>query len=219
MMKRKYYWTNYLKENKILKQNSTLSIFLYFFISIANPLSAQSNQSIAKEQLNQMKGSFILVRLKTDSLKIAALEKNGFIEEAEKQKQQLYLENKETILSFAKTFDFCPVYFFYSSSTDNIRSGKIEGHVFDSNLKMVDGELLKTQPFFTAKFGKTENLGIHALILMDHYFVPLKSPFPFYQRQYVFFSLFKQGKGTIAKRLNKKLKEQYEVWNDPEWGF
>lgn len=202
-----------------MKLSPSLYLILFFFVSIASPLSAQSNQQIAKEQLNQMKASFILVRLKTDSLKIEALKKNGFTEEAEKQKLELYQENKEILLSFAKTFDFCPVYFFYSSSMDNIRSGEIVGHVFDSNLKIVDQDLLKAQPFFTAKFGKTKNLGIHALILMDHYFVPLKSPFPFYQRQYVFFSLFKQGKGTIAKRLNKRLKEQYKVWNDPERGF
>ncbi len=194
-----------------------LTLLALFFLSLS--VCAQSDSEIAKDQLNKMKNSFILVRLKTDSLKIHTLEKDGYKEEAEKVKKDLYNENRETILSFSKTFDFCPVYFFYSNSSDQIRKGNLIGNVFDYELNLVKKELLSSQTFFTAEFGKTKNLGIHGLILMDNFFVPLKSPFPFYQRQYVFFSMVKQSKATIAKRLNKRLTEQYKTWNNPEWGF
>lgn len=193
------------------------SFLICVFLGIS--VFAQSNLENSKQQLFQMKNSFILVRLKTDSLKIKALEDNGFHKEAEKVKIALYKENRETVLSFAKTFDFCPVYFFYSSASEKIRIGEISGNVFDNNLNIVEEEHIQSRPFFTAEFGKTGNSGIHALILMDHYFVPLKSPFPFFQRQYLFFSLIKQGKGKIAKKLNNRLKDQYEIWNDPKWGF
>tara|TARA_R110002096_G_scaffold132768_2_gene283235 strand:- start:72319 stop:72819 length:501 start_codon:yes stop_codon:yes gene_type:complete len=166
-----------------------------------------------------MKEGFILVRLKTDSLKIASLEKNGYAKEAEKVKLDLYKENKEILLSFAKTFDFCPVYFFYSNHSKEIQSGDIKGKIFDYNLKLVEQEQITGKTHFVAKFGKTENLGIHALILMDSFFIPLKSPFPFYQRQYTFFSLVKLSKARVAKKLNKRLHDQYEIWTNPRWGF
>lgn len=195
------------------------SICLFFLLFFSLPIFAQTAQKDAKKHLNEMKNGFILVRLKTDSLKIKALEKGGFLKEAKKAKLKLYKDNKETILSFAKTFDFCPVFFFYSDKSEEIRKGNILGNVFDSNLKIVEEEALKSKPFFVAKFGKTENLGIHALILMDSYFIPLKSPFPFYQRQYILFSTIKLSKARIAKKLNKRLHNQYEVWTNPGWGF
>lgn len=203
----------------MVKSSTQKFLFLLACVFFSFAMSAQSDLRIAKDQLNKMKNSFILVRLKTDSLKIQSLEKQGFSDEAKKVKLDLYKENREIILSFSKTFNFCPVYFFYSNSSDKIRKGELKGIVFDFDMNVVEDELLSSKKFFTAEFGKTENLGIHGLILMDSYFVPLKSPFPFYQRQYILFSLYKQSKATIAKRLNKKLKKQYEIWNDPNWGF
>ena len=175
----------------------------------------QSDLEKAKIQLNQLKESFILVRLQTDSLKLKALESRGLHREAEILKRRQYLENREIILSFQQTFDFCPVYFFYSNKSDEIRKGNIVGNVFDYELEIVSSEKLQSETFFTAEFAKTENLGINALVLMDHFLLPLKAPFPFYQRQYVFFSMIRQGKGTMAKRFNKKLHEYHEAWNRP----
>lgn len=176
----------------------------------------QSDLDEAKKQLNQLKEGFLLVRLKTDSLKIKALESRNMQKEAERLKRNLYLENKEIILSFDQTFDFCPVYFFYSNHSGEIRKGNVSGFVFDANLRLVDADSLSSRPFFTAEFAKTENLGINALVLMDHFLLPLKAPFPFYERQYVFFSMIRQGKATMAKRFNKKLHEYHEAWNKRE---
>jgi hypothetical protein len=179
---------------------------------LAFPAVAQEDLEEAKAQLKALSKSFILVRLKTNEMKIKALEARGYTEEAELEKSKLYLENKETILSFRKTFDFCPVYFFYSNTSDDIRKGILSGNVFDHNLALIEPELLQSEVYFTAEFTETENLGIHALVLMDHYLMPLKAPFPFFERKYIFFSLIQQGKGTIAKRYNKKLYSYYEKW-------
>ncbi len=187
-------------------------LFICLSFMLAFPAVAQEDLEEAKAQLKALSKSFILVRLKTNEMKIKALEARGYTEEAELEKSKLYLENKETILSFRKTFDFCPVYFFYSNTSDDIRKGILSGNVFDHNLALIEPELLQSEVYFTAEFTETENLGIHALVLMDHYLMPLKAPFPFFERKYIFFSLIQQGKGTIAKRYNKKLYSYYEKW-------
>ena len=174
---------------------------------------AQSDIEVAQQQLKDLKQSFILVRLKTNQLAIESMEEKGLTKRAAALRHKVYLENKETILSFYQTFDFCPVYFFYSDKSDDIRNGKLSGNVFNDKLELVDSDLLEKRPFFTAEFSETENLKMDALILMDDFLLPLKAPFPFYQRRFIFFSLWSQGKGTIAKRYNKKLHKYYQLWH------
>ncbi|MGB0175822.1 MAG: hypothetical protein ACPF9D_01565, partial [Owenweeksia sp.] len=88
-----------------------------------------------------------------------------------------------------------------------------EGNVFSSRRELVDGSKLNQRPFFTAEFSQTEKLGISGLILMDQFMVPLESPFPYYERMYIFFSLVKQSKARIAERYNAKLHAFYDRYH------
>lgn len=186
--------------------------YIFFLVFLSFSSIGQKSQEKAKVQLTELKDSFILVRLKTNDLKIEALQNRGRNREAQIAKNIQYQENRETILSFEQTFDFCPIYFFYSGSSDEIRKGNLIGHVFDYELNLVDPALLQNENYFTAEFSKTENLGIDALVLMDNFLLPLKAPFPFFERKYIFFSLFAQGKGTMAKKYNKKLYDYHARW-------
>ncbi len=171
---------------------------------------AQDKAEEAKTNIQQLKQSFILVRLQTNQKKIDLLKESGREKMAQQAASEQYQENRETILSFQKTFDFCPVYFFYAPHSEAIRKGELAGVVFDYDQNEVPLEKLTTRPFFTAEFSETEKLGISALVLMDQYMVPLEDPFPYYERKYVFFSLIKQSKARMAELYNTKLKNYYE---------
>lgn len=195
--------------------NSRLNLAMIFLLPaflLSLALSGQSDQEKAKEQLQQLKNGVLLVRLKTNANSIEAYEQAGLEKEAEAARQKQYQENKEIILSFSQTFDFAPVYFFYSDASDAIRKGQFEGQVFDSKLKPVEIEKLEARPVFTGEFSQTPNTGIKGFVLMNQDMIPLKSPFPFYQRQYVFFSLITLSKAKVVERYNERLHGTYQLW-------
>ncbi len=158
------------------------NLFTVLAIFITTISTAQYTKEDAKADLQRLKEGTLLVRLRTNEASIAALESQGRKKEAEKMKEALYRENKEILLSFTQTFDFCRVYFFYAPSSDNIRDKDFEGHVFDVNLRPVPADSIGSN-IYTAEFSETENLGIKGLIVMDDNLFPLKSPFPFYQKK------------------------------------
>ncbi len=165
----------------------------------------------AKEQLILLKENMLLVRLYTDDNKIQALESKGYKEAAEQARQEQYNENRETLLAFKQTFDFCPVYFFYASKSEAITEGKLPGNVFDSELKPVAAEKLKAD-FFIGDFTTTGPTKLSGFIIKDRFFVELDDPFPFYQRKYVFFSLVELSRANMMEEYNKKLWSYYNRW-------
>ncbi len=182
---------------------------LLFSLCICLSLYGQNDE--ARQHLRQLKNSMLLVRLQTKSMSIEALEAQGRHKQAEALREKQYLENKEAVLSFRNNFDFCPVYFFYSSASDNIREGKFEGQLFNSHFQPL--ELAeKPDTFFTAEFGATPRMAIEGLIIMDQEMRPLDPPFPFFQRKHIFFSLVKLSKAKIIARLNHRLHETYQLW-------
>ncbi len=182
------------------------ALLLFFSATV----QAQEEKDDAKTIIRQVKESFILVRLQTSRKKIDLMKARGLDKEAEIATNEQYQENRETILSFENTFTFCPVYFFYAENSQEIREGKLEGHVFSGNQQMVEASRLTQRPFFTAEFAETKKMGISALVLMDQHMVPLEAPFPFYERKYIFFSLIKQSKARIAERYDARLKAYYD---------
>src|SRR5690606_29069046 len=100
-----------------------MRIFIVLLLSFASlGTQAQYKLEDAKHDLRALSESYILVRLQTKQKTIEALEKSGNTKKAKEVEQELYQENKETILSFQQTFDFCPVYFFYAEDSDDIRT-------------------------------------------------------------------------------------------------
>lgn len=190
----------------------TLRIFAtILLVALGQLATAQYNKDNAIQDLKALKDGMLLVRLKSSQNQIEALQKQGLDKEAEKRKNQQYLDNKEIILSFGTTFDFCPVYFFYDVDSKKITDGEFEGVVLNQNLSPVDPGELKSV-YRACEFSQTEKLGIHGLIMLDQYLLPLQKPFPYYQRQYVFFSLMKLSKAEVISRQNKRLWDVYEKW-------
>lgn len=183
---------------------------LFFFLIITN-ISAQYTRDDARADLLQLRKSMLLVRLHTNDAAIDYLESQGRTKEAERLRERQYLENKEIILSFSRAFDFCPVFFFYSEASNDIREGKLEGNLFSAQQQPVEPHEF-SETYYTAEFSETENLGITGLILMDDQLFPLESPFPFYQRKYTFMGLIALSKAKMIERYNQKLHATYQLW-------
>ena len=173
--------------------------------------SAQSDLSIAKEQLHQMKNGVLLVRLFTREAEIDGLKSVGRTVEAQRIAEQQHLENRDIMLSFSQVFQFCPVFFFYSHHSEDIREGKYQGKIFDSSQRLVETSEIKGT-VFTAEFSETSNTGIDGLIIMDDQLFPLEAPFPHYQREHTLFGLVSLTKAKIIHRMNNKLRDTYYLW-------
>ncbi len=186
-------------------------LFALLILFSVTPNWAQYTREDAREDLMQLKNGMLLVRLLTNQTAIESLEAQGRSKEAERLRQQQYLENKEIVLSFSKAFDFCPVYFFYSDASPHIRKGNLEGHLFNAQLEPVYASTLP-DTYYTAEFSQTENLGIKGLIVMNAQLFPLSAPFPFYQRKYVFLGIVALSKAKMVDQYNQRLHGTYRLW-------
>ena len=197
---------------KNLKSIGFLSKAISFLLACALvPLNAQDagkgkSPLNTQEFISNFRGSALLVRLQDKSQTIAVLIKKGQIKPAEQLKKEQRFQNREILLSFSQTFDFCPVYFFYSKDSEAIRSGNLEGVIFDENLNIVTQDLPK---YYTAEFGETPDLGIDGLIIRDQKLLVFDNNLPFFERRYVFFNLKERSKAEMVAAYNKRLQEYY----------
>lgn len=188
------------------KSNFIKVLFLLLCFSGLS-LSAQdeklnSSPSTTEEFVKQLKNSALLVRLQDKSKTILTLKEKGLEKEAEALAKEQRQENREILLSFSKTFDFCPVYFFYAKDSEAIRTGHLEGLVFNYKREIVS---LPLDKFFTAEFAETPDLGIDGLIIKNQNLLALDNDLPFFERRFVFFNLKERSKAEMIEAYNKKM--------------
>ena len=158
--------------------------------------------SVAKAQINLLKkGGALFVRLKTNALTISKLKQSGNMDMATQLERETKLTNKIIVASYLQELTFCPVYFFYSNTSDSVKHKKLEGIFVDSNLE-VNPAIVCNAPFYLiAESGKVYNssLGIVPesgaakaiergtptraveIIVKNRYFIQLHKPFPYFQ--------------------------------------
>jgi predicted ATPase len=176
------------------------------FIFNTNASLAQDKKPTAHENIIMLKSGALLVRLKTSTLKINALKENGRAAEANEIKVNQEKVNKSIVLAFKSNFTFCPVYFFYSNNSNDIKEGNYKGFLYD-----VDNNIDTTfsgKNYLVGEFGESKTTLIDAFFIEDKNYEQLRSPFPF---------LIKQNEGQVETRsndeivrvLNKKLNTYY----------
>ncbi len=200
--------------------------------------SYRKKRKIASQnQILQMKESVLLVRLKTVENKINALKKVGLDEKAEKVRREQEFENKSIVLAFNKYFNFCPVQFFFSNHSVDVKNRQFDGIFLDDSLQ-VDAsiKLDTTIRFMVADFSSIEQdtakylshysyetvgsdeqkkvssyytssteFDFDALRILDHNFVQLNKPFPYYT--------------AIITKRNKRSKEETSIKKPPHMGL
>ena len=194
----------------------------------------------SRQQIKEMKEGVMLVRLKTSEKVIEGLKDAGLYDKAKEVRQEQKKENQEIAAAYHKSFDFCPVYFFYSDCSGKVREGDFKDCLMDHNL-----EKLKSVPeigdnYFISEFSyvqKTDpayfdknimaydttgykikqktyyggtELGPDAVIIMDRHFRQLRGPFPSYVRTYEGFPILRRKKPKAVAKLNEALQEYYK---------
>lgn len=162
--------------------------FIYFILFLVLLSSCQSyrlRRATAGEQIEQLKNGVLLVRLRTLEGKAAALQEIGQDEEALKVEKEQELQNKYIMRGFSQLFDFCPVYFFYSTHAKQVRAQDFAGVIFDAEGRPVAPEELSNKPYFIAHYGEYDEPGANSVntelkgvIIRDRDFVQLAPPFP-----------------------------------------
>ncbi|MGZ6522636.1 MAG: hypothetical protein ACXVDT_12450, partial [Bacteroidia bacterium] len=153
---------------------------LFFALFIINISFAQKAKDKAREEIDLLKNGALLIRLKTSELQINAFKKAGNEQKAEELKKSQEDENKAIIEGFKANFTFCPVYFFYSDHSEEIKSGNYSG-LFDVNYKPVSNF---NSNYLIGEYDQSdERTQIHAFFIEDKNYEHLRSPFPFLIKQ------------------------------------
>ena len=111
-------------------------------------------EQLMEEKIRELKNGALLVRLQTKETSISALRKAGNDEQANQVEAKQTTYNKEIIAAFKSDFNFCPVYFFQSHYTENLKAGNFEEVVFVNDSLVPDPDIRCTQTvYLTAEFG------------------------------------------------------------------
>lgn len=196
----------------------TIIIILLFTLFTSN-LSAQETKKISyrkqckidsKRQILEIHDGVLLVRLKQKQKSIDALRKRGRVKLAKKIELKQQNRNKYIIDAFNARFDFCPVYFFYSSDSKHIRNNNLDSISFLNDSLLKDNSItFKDSIFYVAEFGHIEpeetftyqssvhtsknetiatysgssDFSFKAVTIKTKDFKQLKEPFPYYSKE------------------------------------
>jgi len=169
---------------------------------------------VAYAQINALKKGALLIRLKTNSRAISKLKSVGNYDLATNLERETELENKIIMSAYKKEFTFCPVYFFYSESSDSVRKNNLSGIFVDTTLQVNSSIVCNASFFLVAEQDGIYNssLGLvpeslaktsresgsysrdAPIVVKNKYFIQLHKPFPFFQ--------IKEGT-TLNSKLNQ----------------
>jgi len=213
--------------------------FILLLLLIPVFLSAQPD--IARQQIKELKNGVLLVRLMTSEKKIQALTEAGYPDKAKEAAAEQAEENKEIAEAFKSFFDFCRVYFFYSSASEEVKSMKFSGNLMGYDLEPIGVVDPPVTVFYVAEFGTIEqtdekyrenesfrptdsggkeaqtnyygspDMGLPALLIRDSGFFQLRDPFPYYVRTYGSLSAVERSADKSVGKLNQKLSDYYQT--------
>ena len=148
----------------------------------------------------------ILVRLKSKQKQIEQLAIYNS-SKAEEVKSRQILENRKIVKAFREKFNFCPVYFFYSHHSLQVKNGELNNVFLNDSLTIDSNITIKENRVFIAEFGSldSDRLGINALYLMDENFKYLQKPFPYYVRTFKTLFFLKKSKSEVVSELSMEL--------------
>lgn len=169
---------------------------------------------VSKYQIQELSKGALLVRLNTRTQSVQALRDMGKKEMAQKIEDKQRALNLSIVKAFRERFTFCPVYFFYSDNSIQVKNKAFDKVAFLNDKLESDTSVKMIKPYFLiAEFGRIEqdtlkrssytydaqaqngqrhthqyyggtDMGFGALLVKSDKFVQLRKPFPFYVRTF-----------------------------------
>ncbi len=184
-----------------MKQIKKLILVIICFTTLH--LFGQEVKPNAHQDIKMLKQGALFVRLKTSDLQINGLKQKGKDKEAEKIKLNQEKENKAIVEAFKTNFDFCKVYFFYSTYSAEVKKGNYKPYLINTDLQ---SDSTFTGEYFVGEYDESATTHIDAFIIKDKNYVQLNSPFPFLIKCNASI-VTTRTKEEIVKQLNKELLE------------
>jgi hypothetical protein len=202
-----------------------LAIFILTIFS--NCKSVNFRKDTATDQLNNMQSGVMFIRLPTNEAKIAKLKTMGRSDLAKKESAEMAQFHSDILKSFEKNFTFCPVYYYYSDKSVEVKNGNFDGNLFDAKLNNVSALPFSKKQKFYAEFGfvhqeeltvekngqsvKVAGLGgKKAFVIRTHEGIQPLSPFPYTINYYY------KGDGTLTKPVQKINDQLFRAVSDLE---
>ncbi|MDG1476615.1 MAG: hypothetical protein P8Q14_05680, partial [Vicingaceae bacterium] len=190
----------------------------------------------SKRQIIELHKGALFIRLKQKQKSIDALRKKGQEKLANKIELKQKNRNSYIVDAFKSRFDFCPIYFFYSSDSKHVRNNDLDSISFLNDSLQIDFSIIVNDTnFYIAEFGHIEpeetftyqssthlpkgetratysggsDFSFKAVTVKTKNFKQLKEPFPYYSKE-------KSGSNKRANinnavsKLNLSLKKFYD---------
>lgn len=125
----------------------------FIILSFSNCKTANLQKDTATNQLHALKNGVLLVRLPTNKAKVTKLKEMKKSSAARKEKTLMYQFHKDILRAFDAHFSFCPVYFYHSDVSNDIKAGKFEGNLFDSKKQPINDLDVPQENRYFAEFG------------------------------------------------------------------
>lgn len=180
-----------------------------------------SNRGIASQQIKDLKGGAIVVRLKTNDRSIDAYRKSGRNELANKLTEANAKQNQKLVDAFRGFFDYCKVYFIYAKNTNALLLGN--QNIFLNDTLALDTTIkMKEKYFLIAEYGlittneltdeyhyrsmnhtepSSTSASTNVIFISDTSLKQLKEPFPFYQQTYL--DNYNKAVDNLSRALHK----------------
>lgn len=173
----------------------------------------------AKRQIVELRNGVLLVRLRTQENAIKQLQKTDK-RLADALRKNQYKENKQLADAFRKDFNFCPVYFFYSTDSEKLLNGEMKGLLLNEGLEKDTTVRLPEKPVFVAEITNIEEfrpeqfpaqteanaeMSFRALVIRDSKLNQLASPFPYYVKIQQLLPPRKRTETEMVAKLNEDL--------------
>ena len=219
---------NQVQPKKALKNQPEVSTQVQPPKQEIKPLSSNELKIKAVDQIRQLKNGVLLVRLRTSDIAIKNLKKKGTEKKAATVQRQQDAANQRLVYAFEKQFNFCPVFFFYSSETYQAKTGKTSGYFLNNKLQPDPLIAIPDTNFFVAELTELEQFRLDpdspqesinaevtfkALVLRDHKFHQLTKPFPFFIKASSNFPPRKRSEAEMVNLMNARLQEFYKQVN------
>lgn len=221
-----------MKNHKLISRFIPLLLVVIFSSSCSVIFS---NRRTAYRQIDEIKNSFVLVRLKSSQKKVQYLKLNNRDSEVNEEIAKIEKENEEIKKAFREEYKFSDFYFFDSSDYANIKSrafDKVEitdrddNLVNDKSFLENDFYIISFEGAYETQFVKTNPDGTRdaaggtkrqaEVAVLDHEFIQLIKPFPYSAGMTRGIDALarpelRDGKNGVVNELNQRLNNFYTV--------
>ncbi|HSI91228.1 MAG TPA: hypothetical protein VK927_08935 [Adhaeribacter sp.] len=212
-------------EKKVLSRLPETTIRISKMPAAAKQTQKPNLKERAATQIKDLKDGVLLVRLRTSENAIQKLTEAGNEKMAATIRRQQETSNQRLMQAFRENYTFSPVYFFYSSASQEVKDGNPVGIFLNEDLQPDPAIILPDRNIFVAEITDLEQyrpdpenpnasinseISFRALVVRDSALHQLAKPFPYFIKATTTIPPRRRSEAEMVSLLNKKLEAFYK---------